>query len=171
MAISLEPDTGFIPDGKPTIAAGDVENGALAEAQLLGLADAWQVQLLYGGAANVSMVIDNVTETYLPVRFCRPAFADRVFFGVIATGSGDVTIKTNAGSTDYEQTIAVQNALEASTADAALAGASAYWQAIGSQSPFDDYTTPVISQFEIKRGSDVRVFGIVLKFYRSDAGL
>lgn len=173
MAITHDPDICFDPDNKPTIAAGDVENGALAEATLLVQADAWQVQLLYGGPANMSIFIDDVLETYRVVQFCRPAFVDRVRFGVIATGSGDVTIKTSAGdpSADYEIAIPVQNALESATTDAALAGASAYWQPIGNLQPFDDTTAPLISGFQIKRGSDVRVFGIVLKLYRSLSGL
>ena len=171
MAIQLEPDTGFTTDDKPTIASGDVQNGALAEAILLTQADTWQVQLMYAGPANVSMVVDDVLETYREVSFCKPSFVDRVLFGVIATGSGDVTIKSTVVSTDYEQVIAVQNALEDSTADAALSGASLYSQTQENASPFDDSTSPSITPFEIKRGPDVRVFGIVLKFYRSNAGL
>ena len=171
MASILDPDTNFLPTNKPTIAAGDVENGALAEANYLQDADTWQAELLYGGPCNVSMFIDDLLEDYTGLLFVKPTFADRCFVGVIATGGGDVTVKHNVDGVDYFATIGVANSLEPLLTDGALANASTYWQ---------DSNTPlimsdaIVSQFvtvSMKRAAEVRVFGVVVKWYRSSEGL
>lgn len=172
MASVHDPDVAFDPTGKPTISSGDIENGALAEAGYLLDADAWQVQLMYGGPCNASIFVDDVLETYREIKFLSPAFVDRVFVGVVATGSGDVTIKSSVSGTDYENAISVNNAFEDSLADSALANASVHWQSSDTpQIVSDNGEVTTIRSLQIKRASTVRVFGIVLKWSRSRAGL
>tara|TARA_B100001123_G_scaffold161131_2_gene186034 strand:- start:2207 stop:2722 length:516 start_codon:yes stop_codon:yes gene_type:complete len=171
MAAYHDPDIFFDPVGKPTIATGTVKNGDMPEASYLLDADAWQAQLIYGGPCNVSIAIDDLQTSYREIVFREPGFTDRALFGVVATGSGTVSIQLTSGGTEY--TIDVSNGFEDSVDDAALGNASAFWQS--SDQPFALAASdelPGSPHFQLKKSAGtVRVFAIMVQWGRADAAL